>query len=82
MPLLSLSQYCIHATLISDCLTETRGGGAIKELQSGTSGSIESVACCHSTSEKLVVIESSKTAISHPLHFVHIQIKKHLGSLD
>ena len=26
MPLLSLSQYCIHATLISDCLTGTRGG--------------------------------------------------------
>lgn len=26
MPLLSLSQCCIHATLISDCLTKKRGG--------------------------------------------------------
>jgi len=59
-----------------------KGGEAIKELQSGISGSIEGVACCHSISEKLVVIESPKTAISHPLHFGHIQIKKHLGSLD
>lgn len=33
MPLLSLSQYCIHATLISDCLTETRGGGPSKNCK-------------------------------------------------
>lgn len=76
MPLLPLSQYCIHATLISDCLAKKRGG---EGHQRTANWHIRDIRCdLFPPIEKLVVIESPKTGIPHPLHFGHIQLfKKH-----
>lgn len=57
MPLLSLSQYCMHATLNSDCLAEKKEGGeGHSRIADWHSKDIRST-CSHSMSEKLALLK-------------------------